>query len=485
MPPWQRPPDTRRGDRHTPRGCPEAPGGLIRVPQSHVDIWSRCRRALSEGGPLVSNAEVLRWLLETARPFVERMLPNEAREEEEAPVDIEAQERVIIEEANPVVGTALVTEDQQRVIIEEANPAVGATPVTEDQQGRRRVPNSAVGEDRVHDSQSSTDRVLDSQPVQLVSPNPDPSRASIVDGLPRYGFISARKLFELFQTFQVRCPRQGCEQFICVQSMSSIHQTYKMKLSCPHQHYYPFMTSEFELYYGVHAVTTLMYHSALCAGLTYTQLDALYMEAGIARVSENQFMGFQSGGNRRMGWIEVVLERWAEEKADVHRQIRHIYFLEDQPRRHFVVYADLRYDSSRNGFNGTCAFINRDDGRVVELVNIQRTETSNNSWLIEYKAFEAGLERLQAAGILPDEVVHDDKSSVDAILRRFGIVSQKDLWHKCKNVLKKFIVDVQQKKRTATSVREATSVADLQMLTKTQLEHWLRESTFSNCGIAM
>ncbi|KAL3693226.1 hypothetical protein R1sor_006877 [Riccia sorocarpa] len=302
-----------------------------------------------------------------------------------------------------------------------------------------RVPDYAVGEDRVHDSQPSTDRVSDSQPVQPVPPNPDPSIASIVDTLPRYGFISAWKLFELFQTGELLTTREGCEQFTSVQ------------------------------------ITTLMYHSTLCAGLTYTHLDALYMEAGIARVSENQFMGFQSGGNRRMGWIEVVLERWAEEKVDVHRQIRHVYFPEDQPRRHFVVYADLRYDSSRNGFNGTCAFINRDDGRVVELVNIQRTETSNNSWLIEDKAFEAGLERLQAAGILPDEIVHDDKCSVDAILRRLGIVSQKDLWHKCKNVLKKFIADVQQKKRTATSVREATSVADLQMLTKTQLEQWLRE----------
>ncbi|KAL3701628.1 hypothetical protein R1sor_019650 [Riccia sorocarpa] len=372
--------------------------------------WSLCRRLLSRGGALVSNAEVIRFLLETATPRIDEMRAEEAAREAERAAAAERE-----------IAAAVVDEN------DEAQWAQGLQ-----EEGRRRVP------DRISDSQPAEP----AEPAQPVPPNPNPSIASVVDTLPRYGFISAGKLFELFQTFQ---------------------------------HYYPFMSSEFELYYGVPAVTTLMYLSALCAGLTYTQLDALYMEAGIARVSENQFMGFQSGGNRREGWIQVVLERWAEEKVDVHRQIKALYFPEDQPRRHFVVYADLRYDSSRNGFNGTCAFINRDDGRVIELVNIQRTETSNNSWLIEDKAFEAGLERLQAAGILPDEVVHNDKSSVDAILRRFGIVSQKDLWHKCKNVLKKFIADVQQKKRTATSVREANSIADLQMLTKAQLELWLRE----------
>ncbi|KAL3684848.1 hypothetical protein R1sor_002870 [Riccia sorocarpa] len=111
MPPRQRPPDTRRGDRHTPRGCPEAPGGLIRVPQSHVDIWSRCRQALSRGGPLVTNAEMLRWLLETAQPFVERMLPDEPDEgaEAEAAVDHEAQEAWGAEGEREVRGKSLAS----------------------------------------------------------------------------------------------------------------------------------------------------------------------------------------------------------------------------------------------------------------------------------------------------------------------------------------------------------------------------------------
>ncbi|KAL3692532.1 hypothetical protein R1sor_006183 [Riccia sorocarpa] len=88
-----------------------------------------------------------------------------------------------------------------------------------------------------------------------------------------------------------------------------MHQAYKLKLACPHQHFYPFMTSEFELHYGMPAISTLMYHSALCAGLIYTKLDALYHEAGIARVSKTHFMGFQSSANRRVAGIlpdEVV-----------------------------------------------------------------------------------------------------------------------------------------------------------------------------------
>ncbi|KAL3689608.1 hypothetical protein R1sor_015917 [Riccia sorocarpa] len=84
------------------------------------------------------------------------------------------------------------------------------------------------------------------------------------------------------------------------------------------------------------------------------------------------------------------------------------------------------------------------------------------------------VERLRDASILPDEVIHDGKCSFDAISRRFGIVSQKDLLHKCKNVLKKFLLEVEQKRQGAMTTEEAQSRADLAELTKKTLEGWLR-----------
>ncbi|KAL2645442.1 hypothetical protein R1flu_013029 [Riccia fluitans] len=46
------------------------------------------------------------------------------------------------------------------------------------------------------------------------------------------------------------------------------------------------------------------------------------------------------------------------------------------------------------------------------------------------------------------EVIHDDNTQVDAILNQHNILSQKDLWHKCKNVMGKFKELLQEKRRT-------------------------------------
>ncbi|KAL3687905.1 hypothetical protein R1sor_014214 [Riccia sorocarpa] len=271
---------------------------------------------------MVSNAEVIRWLLESAHPRIEEMRIAEVAREAERVAAAEREAADAVEE----------NDQEARWALGILNEAPRADP--------SQTPRAEPSHGRVQDSQPLEDIVQDSQALQPVPPNPvpanpTPTAPTPADTLPRYGFISSGKLYEFFQTFQIRCPREGCEQLLRIQAISCMHQAYKLKLACTHQHYYPFMTSEFELHYGVPTITTLMYHSALCGGLTYTQLDALYQEAGIARISKTHFMGFQSGANRRVGWIHVVLDRWAEEKAEVHRQMKELYFHEDQPRSKF------------------------------------------------------------------------------------------------------------------------------------------------------
>ncbi|KAL3681718.1 hypothetical protein R1sor_024674 [Riccia sorocarpa] len=108
MPSRQRPPDHRSGDRHVlPRGCPEAPGGLLRIPQSHISTWSLCRRLLSRGGALVSNAEVIRFLLDSASPHIEEMRAEEAAREAERAAAVEREMADVVEEDNQEARWAL------------------------------------------------------------------------------------------------------------------------------------------------------------------------------------------------------------------------------------------------------------------------------------------------------------------------------------------------------------------------------------------
>ncbi|KAL2634056.1 hypothetical protein R1flu_005535 [Riccia fluitans] len=59
------------------------------------------------------------------------------------------------------------------------------------------------------------------------------------------------------------------------------------------------------------------------------------------------------------------------------------------------------------------------------------------------------------------EVIHDDNMQVDAILSQHNILSQKDLWHKCKNIMGKFKELLQEKRRTPqdSTVKVATTIA--------------------------
>lgn len=69
-------------------------------------------------------------------------------------------------------------------------------------------------------------------------------------------------------------------------------------------------------------------------------------------------------------------------------------------------------------------FIDHSNGRIIEFVNMTHMEMLKNYWLIEDCAFEVGIQRLLARNLLTDEIVYDDNASVDAILARYGIVSQ-------------------------------------------------------------
>ena len=91
-----------------------------------------------------------------------------------------------------------------------------------------------------------------------------------------------------------------------------------------------------------------------------------------------------------------------------------------------------------SGYHGTVSIINMEDNLVSEMVTVSRKEEAN-SWIHEEKGARKALESLQDRGIHIVEVVHDDNTIVDAIIEKMRILNQKDMWHKAKNMVQKFV----------------------------------------------
>ncbi|KAL2620955.1 hypothetical protein R1flu_001160 [Riccia fluitans] len=123
-----------------------------------------------------------------------------------------------------------------------------------------------------------------------------------------------------------------------------------------------------------------------------------------------------------------------------------------------------------------------EDDKVIEMVNLTRSETGS-SWKIKTQALELALKILQDKGITIGEVIHDDNAQVDAILKAHNIVSQKDLWHKCKNVMGKFKENLQEKRTLKESiVKDATTIAEVAVFSIVQLKEYCQEHDLPQSG---
>ncbi|KAL2635954.1 hypothetical protein R1flu_007433 [Riccia fluitans] len=74
--------------------------------------------------------------------------------------------------------------------------------------------------------------------------------------------------------------------------------------------------------------------------------------------------------------------------------------------------------------------------------------------------------------------------SVDAIPNQHNILSQKDLWHKCKNIIRKFKELLQDKRRTLqdSTVEAATTIAQVAVFSIAQLKDYCRENNLQQIG---
>ena len=114
-------------------------------------------------------------------------------------------------------------------------------------------------------------------------------------------------------------------------------------------------------------------------------------------------------------------------------------------------YLDARYDSTRFAYHGTVVIIHTDTGHVIEVVNMTRKE-ARNSWKFKDQATKQALSKLSEQGVCISEIFHDDKHVVDDILSRYNIISQKDLRHKCTNMVKKIKIDLLKKVKAPPNI---------------------------------
>ncbi|KAL2611610.1 hypothetical protein R1flu_023302 [Riccia fluitans] len=117
------------------------------------------------------------------------------------------------------------------------------------------------------------------------------------------------------------------------------------------------------------------------------------------------------------------------------------------------------------------------------MVTLIRKETGS-SWRIETQALQQALCTLLEKGLNIVEVIHDDNAQVDAILSQHNILSQKDLWHKCKNVMGKFKELLQEKRRTPQdlTVEATTTIAQVAMFSIAQLKDYCQENNLQQTG---
>lgn len=119
---------------------------------------------------------------------------------------------------------------------------------------------------------SQTGMVLDSQPSSRACPH-DPARV---------GFIERHLVSDLVDKLLPTCPIPGCSLTPQVEHIRESQQLWSIRIGCGQKgHDLPCITGELEPQRGSPLVTSRLYHSTLCARLTYTALVGITSHLGL------------------------------------------------------------------------------------------------------------------------------------------------------------------------------------------------------------
>ncbi|GBG62472.1 hypothetical protein CBR_g30793 [Chara braunii] len=285
---------------------------------------------------------------------------------------------------------------------------------------------------------------------------------------PNVVFLEPVKLLQILGIFDKSCPVYGREVDVEIEKVKypchicTIH--FRCKKGCT-WHWNSTKVGEG----GVKSsrVETQMFHSAISCGMTCTQLDNLARGLGMRHMSEDTFYRFfRDSGSGLRQWGRHA-RRVA--KKSYNRVISRL----KSSNEPVVLLLDGRYDSSRDAQYCTVTTMELESRQIFGMQTLRKDNDS--SWRLEKRCVDMLLSRLvNEKNLVIAEVVHDDCTTVEVLLRALDIDSQKCLWHKAKSLLKRLREVVRRTKLVKPKiVDDCEHVLEIRMFTKKELSAWL------------
>jgi hypothetical protein len=217
---------------------------------------------------------------------------------------------------------------------------------------------------------------------------------------PKVFLAETSKLLEFVKLFPPVCHARDCGQRMTAERVGHTHLTATLYLKCSDGHQALWSSAEEGTDSQVPQVVQRMFHGALCAGMGFTEFFEMATEVGFNPPSEGAWYAFQNGSEIQTGWMQAVLQVSSEDQAAVREFVK-----KRDGEAETVVYADARFDSSRDGFHGTVPVIDSESGKVLHCVTLTRYETGS-SWKTEDACIRKAFEDLQAWEVSVSECVH-------------------------------------------------------------------------------
>ncbi|KAL3697262.1 hypothetical protein R1sor_011338 [Riccia sorocarpa] len=422
----------------------------VRLPEELLEKYTALKIAL---GPKKSHADVFRFLWEAAEPAISSLMG-------------ETEDRVVLDWSDEVPNSSVpVQQDPDGSMDDETM----SNPDESEQDDDIQLETGDVAPDSEDDEEEMScciDSQAQSNVEATVAAYPDAS----------YAFWSKGKILEFFQKFPVYCPTKDCGLRIRQPKISEFQHTWSLQLSMPRGSQFFFLIGRLRKGTWNTGCDWEIISCYVVCGHDASVLGILVWRTWLAGASETVFFYFQRGKRRNSGWISAALEAWDESKTRIQQELL-------SSGKVLVLYVDCRFDSSRSGYHGTLPVINIADDRVIEMITLTRKQTGS-SWKIETAALEQALKNLAEKGLNIEEIVHDDNAQVDLILAAHNIMSSKDLWHKCKNIMCKFKEVLQDKRRSPHegSVDGATTIAQVAVFSMQQLRDFCKENKLQMGG---
>lgn len=171
-------------------------------------------------------------------------------------------------------------------------------------------------------------------PATIIPPSTIPPDSQAQDIIPptrnrprvdaKVAFLARHLVSQFVDHLLPGCHIPGCAMTPRVEYVRELQQLWSIRISCGHaNHGWTFITGEMEEMRGTPIVTSNLYHSTLCAGLTHTSLSSVCTQLGLYVPTSSHWYDFQTGAGRPgVGWIQAVKDQWSQNKQVLWQELQ-------------------------------------------------------------------------------------------------------------------------------------------------------------------